>query len=66
MTSSNNIFLAIEYLKALKIKKTMYPVGIPREKVLYNDEFIVDDFASATAIRMITRGEYEEIRKSYA
>lgn len=45
----------------------MYPVGIPREKVLYNDEFIVDDFASATAIRrMITRGEYEEIKKSYA
>ena len=64
MTSSNNI-LAIEYLKALKkLRSTMYPVGIPREKVLYNDEFIVDDFASATAIRrMITRGEYEEIRK---
>lgn len=64
MTSSNNI-LAIEYLKALKkLKSTMYPVGIQREKVLYNDEFIVDDFASATAIRrMITRGEYEEIRK---
>lgn len=64
MTSSNNI-LAIEYLKALKkLRSTMYPVGITREKVLYNDEFIVDDFASATAIRrMITRGEYEEIRK---
>ena len=64
MTSSNNI-LAIEYLKALKkLRSTMYPVGIPREKVLYNDEFIVDDFASATAIRrMISRGEYEEIRK---
>ena len=52
MTSSNNI-LAIEYLKALKnLRSTMYPVGIPREKVLYNDEFIVDDFASATAIRL--------------
>ena len=64
MTSSNNI-LAIEYLKALKkLRSTMYPVGITREKVLYNDEFIVDDFASATAIRrMITRREYEEIRK---
>ena len=61
MTSSNNI-LAIEYLKALKkLRSTMYPVGITREKVLYNDEFIVDDFASATAIRrMITRREYEE------
>ena len=64
MTSSNNI-LAIEYLKKQKkLRSTMYPVGIPREKVLYNDEFIVDDFASATAIRrMISRGEYEEIRK---
>ena len=64
MTSSNNI-LAIEYLKALKrLKSNIYPVGIQREKVLYNDEFIVDDFASATAIRrMIVRGEYDEIRK---
>lgn len=51
MAGSNNI-LAIEYLKALKRTKSMInPIGIKREKVLYNDKYIVDEFASATAIR---------------
>lgn len=51
MAGSNNI-LGIEYLKALKrTKSTINPVGIKREKVLYNDKYIVDEFASATAIR---------------
>ena len=51
MAGSNNI-LGIEYLKALKrTKSTVNPVGIKREKVLYNDKYIVDEFASATAIR---------------
>ena len=51
MAGSNNI-LAIEYLKALKRTKSMInPIGVKREKVLYNDKYIVDEFASATAIR---------------
>ena len=51
MAGSNNI-LAIEYLKALKrTKSTINPIGVKREKVLYNDKYIVDEFASATAIR---------------
>lgn len=51
MAGSNNI-LAIEYLKALKrTKSTINPIGVRREKVLYNDKYIVDEFASATAIR---------------
>ena len=45
MAGSNNI-LGIEYLKALKkTKSTITPVGIKREKVLYNDKYIVDEFA---------------------
>ena len=51
LNNPNNI-LAVEYLKALKQQKSkMAPVAIKREKVYYNDNFIVDDFASATAIR---------------
>jgi predicted nucleotidyltransferase len=51
LTGSNNI-LGIEYLKAMrKTKSKIIPVGIKREKVLYNDKYIVDEFASATAIR---------------
>ena len=51
MAGSNNI-LGIEYLKALKkTKSTIIPIGVKREKVLYNDKYIVDEFASATAIR---------------
>lgn len=65
LSGSNNI-LAIEYLKALKkTKSNMMPLGIQRQKVLYNDEYMVDEFASATAIRkmLITR-QFEDIRKA--
>lgn len=65
LSGSNNI-LGIEYLKALRrTKSTIMPVGITREKVLYNDEYMVDDFASATAIRkmLITR-QFDDIRRA--
>lgn len=64
MSGSNNI-LAIEYLKALKkLKSNMKPYSIQRKKVYYNEERIVDEFASSTAIRkLIARGQYDEIRK---
>lgn len=64
LNGSNNI-LAIEYLKALKkLKSPLKPLGIKRKSVLYNDEIIVDDFASATAIRkMIATREFTNITK---
>ncbi len=64
LSGSNNI-LAIEYLKALKkLKSNLKPLGIKREKVFYNDNMIVDDFASATAIRkFIVNRQFDEIRK---
>ena len=64
MSGANNI-LGIEYLKALKkLKSPIIPVGVKREKVLYNDQTIVDEFASATAIRnMILRGEFSDVQK---
>ena len=64
LTGANNI-LGIEYLKALKkLKSPLTPLGIKREKVYYNDEIIVDDFASATAIRkFIVNQKFDEIRK---
>ncbi len=64
LSGSNNI-LAIEYLKALKrTKSSMIPLGIKRQKVLYNDEYMVDEFASATAIRkMLMTREFDDIRK---
>ena len=64
LTGSNNI-LAIEYLRAIKkLKSKLNPIGIRREKVLYNDEIIIDDFASATAIRkMIATGQFSDIQK---
>ena len=63
--SNSNIILAIEYLKAMKAQKsTLNPILIKREKVYYNDNRIVDDFASATAIRkMMKEKEYSQIRK---
>ena len=62
--SPNNI-LAIEYLKSLKkIKSTIQPIPVKREKVYYNDNKIVDDFASATAIRsMLKNKQFGDIRK---
>lgn len=64
LSGSNNI-LAIEYLKALKkLKSDMKPYSIQRKKVYYNDEKIVDEFASSTAIRkLVAREQYDEIRK---
>ena len=64
LNNPNNI-LAVEYLKALKkLKSKMVPVAIKREKVYYNDNSIVDDFASATAIRnMIIHKEFDELSK---
>lgn len=64
LSGSNNI-LGIEYLKAMKkLKSPLQPVGIQREKVFYNDNFIVDDFASATAIRkMIVNRQFDDIMK---
>lgn len=64
LNTPNNI-LAIEYLKALKkIKSTIQPIPIKREKVYYNDNVIVDEFASATAIRKLLKNEeFNEIRK---
>lgn len=64
LSGSNNI-LAIEYLKAIKkTKSTINPVGIKREKVLYNDKYIVDEFASATAIRkMLMTNQLDDISK---
>ena len=64
MTGSNNI-LAIEYLKALrKYRSKMSPLAIQRKNVYYNDEKIVDEYASSTAIRkMASRGQFDEMRK---
>lgn len=64
LNKSNNI-LAIEYLKALKkCKSHIRPIAIKREKVFYNTNCIVDEYASATAIReMIKSNQYNEIRK---
>lgn len=64
MSGPNNI-LAIEYLKALKkLKSNLKPYSIQRKKVYYNDEKIVDEFASSTAIRkLVSREQYDEIRK---
>ena len=64
LSGPNNI-LAIEYLKALKrLKSDMNPVSVERKKVYYNDDKIVDEFASSTAIRKLLRtGQYDEIRK---
>lgn len=64
LSGSNNI-LAIEYLKALKkLKSDMKPFSIQRKKVYYNDERIVDEFASSTAIRkFVAREQYDELRK---
>ncbi|MBR1803215.1 MAG: nucleotidyltransferase [Clostridia bacterium] len=64
LSCPNNI-LGIEYLKAMKkLKSSLIPIGIKREKVFYNDQFIVDDFASATAIRkMILSRQFNDIMK---
>ena len=63
LNTPNNI-LAIEYLALKKIKSTIQPIPVKREKVYYNDNVIVDEFASATAIRKLLKNEeFSEIRK---
>jgi len=64
LSGSNNI-LAIEYLKALKrLKSDMTPFSVQRKKVYYNDDRIVDEFASSTAIRkLIATEQYDDVRK---
>ena len=64
MSGSNNI-LGIEYLKALKrLKSEIKPFSVERKKVYYNDEKIVDEFASSTAIRkLIAMEQYDDLRK---
>lgn len=60
-----NNTLAIEYLKALKkYKSHISPISVKREKVFYNSNCIVDEYASATAIRnMIIHEQFNDIRK---
>ena len=64
LNSPNNI-LAIEYLKAIKSQKSkLEPIMVTRKKVYYNDDRIIDDFASATAIRkLLIKRDYEQLRK---
>lgn len=63
LNQSNNI-LGIEYLKALKKTKShIIPVSVKREKVYYNSHNVVDEYASATAIReLLKHNAYDEIR----
>lgn len=60
-----NNTLAIEYLKALKkYKSHIMSISIKREKAFYNSNCIVDEYASATAIRnMIINNQFNDIRK---
>lgn len=64
LNSPNNI-LAIEYLKAIKTQKSnLIPIMIQRKNVHYYDNKIIDDFASASAIRkLLINREYEDLRK---
>lgn len=64
MSSPNNI-LAIEYLKSIKrLKSFMKPYLVKRERVFYNDDAVVDDFASATAIRkLLARNQTGDLSK---
>lgn len=63
INQSNNI-LGIEYLKALKsLKSHIIPSSVKRQKVYYNSNHIVDEYASSTAIRELLRREnFDEIR----
>lgn len=64
LSGSNNI-LGIEYLKALKkLKSNMKPFMLQRKKVYYNDNRIVDEFASSTGIRnLLKTQQYNDLRK---
>lgn len=64
LNSPNNI-LAIEYLKAIKQQKSIIePSLVKRQKVYYNEDRIVDGFASATAIRkLVEKRDFINLRK---
>lgn len=64
MQGSNNI-LAIEYLKALKRQRSkLNPIGIQRQKVFYNSNKIIDEYASSTGIRqLLLNNNISEIAK---
>ena len=64
LSSPNNI-LGVEYLKSIKrLKSGMKPHLVKRERVFYNDDAVVDDFASATAIRrLLARNQTEDLSK---
>lgn len=64
LSKPNNI-LAIEYLKAMKkYHSHIYPIAIKREKVYYHDICVVDEYASATAIReLVSKKDFKEIRR---
>ena len=64
LNKPNNI-LAIEYLKALKRTKShIIPHSVKREKVYYNSQCIIDEYASSTGIReFLKRENFEEIRR---
>lgn len=64
LNEPNNI-LGVEYLKALKrIKSSIQPVPVKREKVYYNSNNIVDEFASASGIRELLKNKnYVEVRR---
>ncbi len=65
ISEPNNI-LAIEYLKAMKrYKLDVKVVGIKREKVSYNSKNVVNEYASATAIRhLLLSNNFEEIART--
>lgn len=57
LSASNNI-LGIEYLKVLKqLNSIINPVAVTRKKVSYNDDEIIENFASSTAIRNILKNQ---------
>ena len=64
LNSPNNI-LAIEYMKNLKSLKSKIDIlPIKREKTGYNDESIVEQFASASAIRrLICNKNFDELKQ---
>lgn len=64
LSKPNNI-LAVEYLKAMKkYHSQMIPYAIKREKVYYHDVCVVDEYASATAIRELVKNkDFKEIRR---
>ncbi len=64
LNQPNNI-LGVEYLKALKKTKShIIPFSVKREKVYYNSQNIVDEYASSTAIReLMFREKFDDIRK---